>query len=214
VVGPLLWLWRSVALRVILICAIVALVAVILWGSRLNRAHFVPALGDLGGWVQGIGTLAAALVALVQVRQLQVARIADRSRQEDQERTRVYGWVAYRRDGGGGWWAQLNNMTPVPIAVWVLRVTEADSGREVVTLNADQHDPLYPGSTSLPVGVPPEDLLRALCVLEFLDSAGRCWRRDAGGRLSEIDEILVAGQAMVTSTRIGEIAQWWETHDR
>lgn len=196
--------WDSVTLRILLLASTVGLTLWVLWGPALRHAHLYPQFGDLSGWAQSAGSFAAVVVALVQSRRLQIARIEDLRRQEEHERTQVYGWVAYRQDGtgSGGWWVYLNNMTPTPIGVWVMRIDDAETGRQV-TLDVSHLLPILPGFTQRPAGVAPGDLLHPMCRLEFADATGVCWQRDASGRLGEIPEIRLGDQILATSTRTG-----------
>jgi hypothetical protein len=194
-------IWGSVSFRVLLATSTAGLTLWVLWGPRLRHAHLYPQFGDLGGWATGVGSLAAVAVALVQTHQLHVERLDDLYRQEEQQRTQVFGWVAYRDDGAGsgGWWVYLNNMTPAPIGVWVLRIEDAETGRRM-TLDVTRLLPILPGFTQRQAGVSPGDLLRPMCQLEFSDAAGICWQRDASSRIHQIPEIRLGEQILAAST--------------
>jgi hypothetical protein len=174
-----------------------------LWGPRLGHAYGMPQFGDLSGWAQSLGSFAAVVVALAQTRQLQLARIEDLRWQEEHERTQVYAWVAYREDqvGIGSWWVYLNNMTPSPIGVWMMHIADADTGREVATLDVTHLSPIPPGFTQQAAGVASGSLLRPSSRLEFMDATGVCWQRDPGGQLSQITEIRLGDQVLATGVR-------------
>lgn len=201
--GAISKFWDSLTLRILLVISTAGLALWVLWGPRLRHAYLYPSFGDLSGWLAGIGALAAVVVALFQTHQLRVDREDDLRRQEEQQRTQVFGWIAYREEstGSGDWWVYLNNMTPVPIGVWVLRIEDAETGRRF-TLDVTQSLPILPGFTQRPAGASPGDLLRPFCVLEFADAAGICWRRDASGRLHQIPEIRVGDQILAASSSL------------
>jgi hypothetical protein len=192
--------WGSVSLRVLLATSTVGLVLWVLWGPRLRHAHLYPHFGDLGEWAAAVGSLAAVAVALLQTHRLHIERLDDLNRQEEQKRTQVYSWVAYRSDGAGsgGWWVYLNNMTYAPIGIWVLRIEDADTGRRV-TLDVTRLLPILPGFTQHPVGVSSGDLLRPTWQLEFSDAAGICWLRDASGSIRQIPDIRLGDQILATN---------------
>jgi hypothetical protein len=199
-------IWESVSFRVLLATLTVGLALWVTWGPQLRHAHLYPDFGDLGEWASGVGALAAVVVALVQTHQLHVERVDDLYRQEVQQRTQVFGWVAYREEGArsGGWWVYLNNMTPAPIGVWVLRIEDAETGRQV-TLDVTRWLPILPGFTQRPAGVSSGELLRPMCQLDFADSAGICWRRDSSGRIHQVSEIRLGDQVLAASiTPAGE----------
>lgn len=192
--------WGSVSLRVVLAASTVGLVLWVLWGPRLRHAYLYPHFGDLGGWAQAVGSLAAVVVALVQTSRLQEQWLEDQRRQEEQHRIQVFGWVAYRDDGtgSGGWWMYLNNMTNAPIGVWVLRIEDVSTGRRV-TLDVTRFLPIPPGLTERPVGVSSGDLLRPMCQLEFSDASGICWLRNSSGSIRQIPEIRLDDQVLAVS---------------
>lgn len=188
--------WNSVALRIVLVCATVGLASWIAWGPRLRHAYLYPKFGDLGEWAGAAGSLAAVAVALVQTHRLRMERIEDLRRQHERERSQVFSWIVYRESG---WWAYFNNLTHTPIGVWVLRVEDAATGRQV-TMDVTTLLPILPGFTQHPVTVDAGDLLRPMCRLEFSDSAGTCWLRDASGGLRQIPEIRLGNQVLAAST--------------
>jgi hypothetical protein len=197
-------IWQSAGFRLLLTASTVGLILWVLWGPRLRHAQLYPHFGDLGGWTSGIGSLAAVAVALVQTHRLRVERIDDLYRQEVEQRTQVFGWVAYREESArsGDWWVYLNNMTPAPIRAWVLRIEDPETGHQV-TLDVTRLLPILPGFTQHLAGVSPGDLLRPMCQLEFVDAAGVCWRRDVSGRIHQISEIRLGDQILAVSVAPG-----------
>lgn len=193
-------IWGSVALRVSLAVSTTCLVLWVLWGPQLRHAYIYPHFGDLGEWASAIGALAAVVVALVQTHRLSVERLDDLHRQEERERTQVYGWVAYRDDntGSGAWWVYLNNMTNAPIGVWVLSIEDVDTSRRMI-LDMTRLLPIPPGLTQRPVGVSPGHLLRPTCQLEFADAVGICWLRDPSGNIRQIPEIRLGDQVLAAN---------------
>jgi hypothetical protein len=196
-------IWGSVSLRILLVVSTAGLLSWELWGPRLRHAYLYPHFGDLGEWAAAVGSLAAVAVALVQTHLLHLERLDELRRLEEQQRTQVFGWVAYRDDGAGpgGWWVYLNNMTNAPIGVWVLHIEDADTGRKV-TLDVTRLLPIVPGFTQRPAGVSPADLLRPMCQLEFSDAVGMCWLRDASGSIRQIPEIRLGDQILAASTAV------------
>ena len=192
------WFWESTELRILLLCSTAGLTLWILWGPRLKHAEFYPQFGDLSGWVQGVGALVAIVVALAQSHQVQVLRAEDIRRQEVRARTQVFAWIAFHREAGAdGWRVYLNNMTPTPIAAWALHVEDADTGREVVCLDATRNLSILPGFTERPLGLKSAALLRPIVRLDFADAIGDCWRRDAAGGLAPIEEVRGADGVLV-----------------
>ncbi|MEV0535102.1 hypothetical protein [Kitasatospora sp. NPDC050463] len=195
--------WRSAALRVVLLAVVLLLLAP-RWGELADSAAALTRgriqLGDLGGWAQSIGSFAAVWVALAQSRRLRLDRLDDIRRQEVHVRTQVYAWVAYRDEGGGegGWYVYLNNMTPTPIGVWVLTVRDGASPQVVTTLDVTRLLPILPGLTQRPAGLAPGALLHPVSELEFVDAAGLCWRRAAAGGLERIAEIRLGDQVLAS----------------
>lgn len=197
--------WESITLRIMLIAVVAALTVSLVVEMKAHSGHSHVDLGGLSGWLQGIGSLAAVIVALGQTYQLHAERIRELRHQEEQQRTQVFGWIAYRADGSGpgDWQVYLNNMTPMPIGVWVLHVDDAETGRHLA-LDVTRMLPILPGFSHRPAGVGPGDLLRPTCQLEFADAVGVCWRRDSGGMLRKIPEIRLGDQVLAaTATPAG-----------
>jgi hypothetical protein len=179
--------WNSAALKIGLAATTVALALWIMWGPELRHAVLYPQFGDVADWAGATGTLAAVIVALYQTHRLRVERLEDLRRQAEQERTQVYAWIAYR---DGAWWVYLNNLTHATIGVWALTITDATTSRTVV-IDVTMLLPILPGFTQHPAVVGSGDLLRPVCRLEFADSTGKCWAREASGALHAITEIRV-----------------------
>lgn len=193
------WDWQG--FRVLLLIAVVGVTAAWIWAPHLSTTWLDSLqVGDLGEYVQGAALFGAVWVALRDSRHAREERLADEQRQAEHERTQVYGWVAYEEhDGEPGWYATLNNMTPAPVAVWVLRVSDAQSGQEIALLDVAHQLPLRPGFQRFPVETRRGGVDRTSYVLQFADSAGACWQRDTAGTLTAIEQISVSGHLMASS---------------
>jgi hypothetical protein len=87
-----------------------------------------------------------------------------------------------------------------------VRVRDADrtTTTDLATLDARRHPSIASGRSQLPTDLTSDDALRTTCLLDFVDAAGECWRRDAGGRLTRLAQIAVDGQVLATGTRHDE----------
>jgi len=150
--------------------------------------------GDVSGWMQSFGSLAAVVVALWQTRKLELREIESDIRRRQESNSQVYAWILYERDAGvGGWHIFFSNMTPAPVGPWVLRILNAETDAEVHEVNGALYYPIAPGSSRRPLGDVLGDAISFKSALEFVDTEGRCWRRDSNGRLKRLDKILIAG---------------------
>jgi hypothetical protein len=175
-----------------------------LWGLRLFGYGAVDyqRFGDIATWAQGFGTVGAIMVALRQIRQQDAAWRADITREDKRERTRVYCWLTFRDDVdtvSPGWYLNFNNLTPLPISVWTLRVKDSAAGSEIGVIDVSRFDPIQPGFSRVRVAIPPEVIDQPICELDFVDHAGDCWRRLSTGPLTSIDAIRLNGQTIAVS---------------
>jgi hypothetical protein len=193
--------WRSPVWTVVLLCVVVFLVMLNLWGLRPFGYGAVDyqRFGDIATWAQGIGTVAAVVVALHQIRQQADARLADIRRQEERERTQVFCWMSFAqsdKDGERAWYVCFNNITPLPIAAWVLRVRDGTNESPVGTLDVNVLDPIVPGYSRFRTGIAAAGLDEPVCELDFVDMAGQCWCRSSSGALTAIPQVLIRGQVV------------------
>ena len=193
--------WRSPMWTVVLLSVVVLLLMLNLWGLRPFGYGSVDyqAFGDIATWAQGIGTVAAVLVAFRTLQRQSSDRLADIRRQEQRERTQVFCWMSFavsdsNRDDDRAWYVCFNNVTPLPIAAWVLRVRDGSAEKVVGTLDVNVLEPIVPGFSRFRTGIPAGGLSEPVCELEFVDMAGYCWWRSSTGALAAIDRVVVRGQ--------------------
>jgi hypothetical protein len=193
--------WRSPVWTLVLLAVVLLLLMLNLWGLRPFGYGSVDyeAFGDIATWSQGIGTVAAVIVALRTLQRQSNERLADIRRQEQRERTQVFCWMSFavsdsNRDDDRAWYVCFNNVTPLPIAAWVLRVRDGSDEKVVGTLDVNVLEPIVPGFSRFRTGIRAGRLSEPVCELEFVDMAGYCWRRSSTGALAPIDRVVVRGQ--------------------
>lgn len=139
-------------------------------------------VGDLSGWVQGIGTVLAVSVALYYSQQ--------QRREATDERLRaVFAWA--ERNPDGTWQLSMNNRTPYPLSRWrvVLSWTEPDRTLKTDHVDSEELGLLLPGMNQYSWSAAPESLRvdsQVTTVLEFVDAAGRAYRWSASNGLIKL----------------------------
>lgn len=183
--------WLSRVCPVVLLCIVVLLMMLDLWGLRVFGGGVVDyqRLGDIGTWVQGIGTVAAVAVALILPRR-------DRLRREERDRTQVYCWVAFEQEAAvPGWFLHFSNSTPMPVQLWSLEVRD-DLLKQEIRFDVSLGGPIRTGSSEIRLTVEPSGLEKPQCELSFVDTVGGCWRRLSSGALQRADRVVVNGQVV------------------
>lgn len=132
------WLVFAALGAVFIACLSFALGAAV--GASSSQGQFVnvvlPALGAMGGWVSGIGALAAVLATLW---------LADRQRREDVEKLKVSA-SSMIITGESGWFIGVNIVSTGrrPALVTSVSFSTPASSKQLVAISA------FPGSSSLP----------------------------------------------------------------
>jgi hypothetical protein len=198
--------WGWPGLRVLLLCCLICILAAWIWAPRLRspyvRMSWLHSLqvGDLGEYVQGIALLGAVWVALRDSRRSRREQLRAERIQAEREGTRVYAWMVYEEAAvEPGWYAVINNMTPMPIGLWVMTVKDSDNDDGIGVLDAAHQLPLQPGMHKHRLDLGHRVVDRASSIIKFVDVSGACWERDSTGSLSAIDRIVVGDQVLAKS---------------
>ncbi|MCW2898173.1 MAG: hypothetical protein JWO67_438 [Streptosporangiaceae bacterium] len=189
--------WRSPVCRYVLLGLCLFLFGLDVFGLRLFGSGLdAGRFGDLGTWAQSIGTVAAVAVALHQIRQERLARIADLERTDAKERTQLYCWIGFKEAEPYGWYLFFNNLTPTPISSWVLRVFEGNEDDPAGTLDVSRVQPIPPSFSEHRTAFGADALTQPRCEIDFADSNGQCWRRTSAGRLTRLTEVRLGEQVL------------------
>jgi hypothetical protein len=174
-------LWRSSAMKWVLLGALVLVLSLEAWDLRLWPGVFDPEV--VGTW----GELAAAALTLVAIVTALHESAVDRRRNRIESLCSVSAWMEARQTGSGKrrWHLLIENGTQFPIFQWWVR--PADEIGAAWHLCSALHGPLVPGrSTFLIDGYHGESHASAIGVeISFVDREGTTRARRANGVLVE-----------------------------